>query len=482
MAESDRKYIEDVEEKITTVDLDKLYNTARTLSPWILILLLGAITISYVYLRYTKPVYESSSVLKLDIKNEVSALGFITQEEDQNYKTISSEIELLRSRLFFSKIINELNLNVTVFTVGKVLVDERYMNSPIMVEYKIKENSIYDNPINVEILNPQSYRLDYTIGGNVYGGTYTFGQIVDNEFISLKITTTSFYTPEYEDVKLYFLINSEQSLENYLAANLKVQPLNLNANTIEIAFSDNNQFKARDLVNAIDTIYLNYTRAEKNMANNQKIEFIDEQLQSTEERLIEFENYFENFTIQNKTTDLGNTLNRSIGLLNSIDSDQYKLRIKLSRLTGIKDSMLTGHEVALSFSDQQILPASLQKEIENINDLIRNRFMVSQSYKSNTQAYRKIGSEIDYMMDNFRNSLSQYINELKEQLSYLDKQRKVYENKFLSIPSKNTEYAKIQRYYKLYEDFYLSLMQKKAEFQLALAGTVTDFKILSSTK
>ena len=32
----------------------------------------------------------------------------------------------------------------------------------------------------------------------------------------------------------------------------------------------------------------------------------------------------------------------------------------------------------------------------------------------------------------------------------------------------------------MYDEFYLTLMQKKAEFQLAMAGTVTDFKILSA--
>ncbi len=479
MKEQDTRYLSDSDDKTSSLDVDKLYNTVVKLLPWLGVLLFISLMISYLYLRYTKPVYESSSVLKLDIKNEVSMLGIPTQEEDQNYKTISSEIELLKSRLFFSKIIRELNMDVTIYTVGQVLVDERYKSSPFNVEYKIKNSAIYDIPIYVEILNPRSYRMNFTIGGVDYGGKYNFGENVQNEFIQLRLTTSKYYNENYKDNNLFFTINSEQALENYLAQNITVQPLNLDANTIQIAFRDYNQAKARDLVNAIDTIYLNYTKEEKSKANNQKIEFIDEQLKSTEQKLLDFEDYFENFTIQNKTTDLENTLNRSIALLNSIDSDQYRLKTKLTRLNEIRDSLEAGSEISLSFSDQQILPSSLQKDISDINTLIRKRYVLMQSYNKNTQAYEKLNSEVEFLTGNLRGSISDYIATIREQLQYLENQRAVYEKKFLAMPAQNTEYSKIQRYYKLYEDFYLSLMQKKAEFQLALAGTVTDFKILS---
>ena len=333
MPEQDNRYIQDVEDNRASFDSDKLVNTTIRLLPWILILLVAALSISFLYLRYTKPVYESSSVLKLDIKNEVSVFGMIPQDEDQNYKNISSEIELLRSKLFLSKIIKELNLNVTVYTIGQVLVDERYNSSPFSVSYKIKDPVIYDKPIYVKLLSPQQYEIHFSILGKEYTGTYNFGEYVNTNYLEFKLNTTRYYTPDYKDVNLYFLINSNEALESYLSSNLKVQPLNLNANTIEISFSDNNSLKAKDLVNAIDTIYLNYTKAEKSKANNQKIEFIDEQLKSTEQKLIDFEDYFENFTIKNKTTNLDNSLNKSIDLLNSIDSDQYRLKTKLTSLS-----------------------------------------------------------------------------------------------------------------------------------------------------
>ena len=71
-------------------------------------------------------------------------------------------------------------------------------------------------------------------------------------------------------------------------------------------------------------------------------------------------------------------------------------------------------------------------------------------------------------------------NKLSENLNDINAKRKRLESEFVALPSKRTEYSKTERYYGLYEEFYLSLMQNKAEFELAQAGTVTDYKILSS--
>jgi tyrosine-protein kinase Etk/Wzc len=480
MTENEPKYIIDSDERAPSLDFDKLINIIRKLLPWITLVFIGAVTISYVYIRYTKPVYESSSVLKLDIKNEVSVLGMNTTEEDQSYKTISSEIELLKSRLFFNKVIKELNLDVTVFTRGSVLVDERYRNSPFNVKYEIKNPSIYDSPIYVEIIDNQKYILSFNIIGKEISGTYHFGETINTEYVKLCLTLSGFYNSTYEDVRLYFLINSDQALVNYLSENLNVQTLNLNANTIKISFRDKNNLKARDLVNSIDTIYLNYTREEKNKANTQKIGFIDEQLGATEQKLNEFENYFENFTIQNRTSDLDVNLRNSIYLLNSIDSEQYQLKSKIARLSQINTGLSKGSEIRMTLFDKQLLPVDLRNDLNEINKLTIQKQILSQSYNPGTEAYKKLDSELRILSGRLKESVSDLINILGDQLAYIERQQKSLERNFLSIPSKSTEYNKIRRYYKLHEDFYLSLMQKRAEFQLALAGTVTDFKILST--
>ena len=48
---------------------------ARRSLLWLLLLIMLGTTASWLYLRYTKPVYKSASLLKIDERTEADALG-----------------------------------------------------------------------------------------------------------------------------------------------------------------------------------------------------------------------------------------------------------------------------------------------------------------------------------------------------------------------------------------------------------------------
>src|SRR5690606_32781780 len=150
---------------------------------------------------------------------------------------------------------------------------------------------------------------------------------------------TEFYDPLVSNAQYYFIINSEKAQLDYLSDNLTVEPLNLNANTIRLSFTDHNRYKARDFINAIDTLYLNYTQEEKNKANKQRIAFLDEQLAQTEDRLEAYESYIEDFTISNKSLDLRQDMNQSIQFMSGIDSQKVVVRREMSYLSSTLENL-----------------------------------------------------------------------------------------------------------------------------------------------
>ena len=62
------------EDFLTSFDVEKFKTILK--SSWILLIVFFviAVTCAFVYLRYTKPIYESSSVIKLDFESEASVL------------------------------------------------------------------------------------------------------------------------------------------------------------------------------------------------------------------------------------------------------------------------------------------------------------------------------------------------------------------------------------------------------------------------
>ena len=467
------------QDRVITFDPDKFSSVLKILIPWILVLFFAAITIAFLAIRYTKPLYESKSILKLDIKSEASVFGLNEIGEEQSYNNLLSEIELLKSKLFYNKIIDAVNLKVNVFTIGNILDDERYKNAPFDVDYKIEDPNVYDLRFRVEILNANEFNLSYTLYNKNYNNNHKFEEIIHSNAFEFTILKTEHFDPNAKDSEFFFRINSRNSLLDYIEKNFSVQPLKLNTNTIEISFKDYNKQKARDMANAIDTIYLTYSKEEKTKANAQKIKFLNEQLETTEKRLSDFEDYFEDFIIDNKSTDLQNNIKSTISLMNSIDSQRYLLQIKLSRLEELKNKLDSGNQINLGINDLNILPNEVIEQISELNELLEQSESILLSYNRNTQAYRIRTSEIKHVYQRIFDFINEYIADIKIQLKNQTFQKARLERNFVELPSKNTEYSKSQRYYSLYEEFYLSLMQKKAEFQLALAGIVTDFKILS---
>ncbi|MGD9328665.1 MAG: hypothetical protein PVH48_06825, partial [Cyclobacteriaceae bacterium] len=78
----DYKFIQEIEQddKGVSFDQDRFILVLKRSIPWILLLLFITVIISFLSIRYTKPLYESSSILKLNIKRDASILGL--QEYD----------------------------------------------------------------------------------------------------------------------------------------------------------------------------------------------------------------------------------------------------------------------------------------------------------------------------------------------------------------------------------------------------------------
>ncbi|MFP4089426.1 MAG: polysaccharide biosynthesis tyrosine autokinase [Cyclobacteriaceae bacterium] len=458
------------------IDLNKLLQTARKNIVWIILILILTNSLAFLYLRYTRPVYESTSILKLDIKSEANILGF--SNVNQNLDNLAGEIELLRSNMFFNRVVDAFDMDISYYAYGRVLYQERYNNSPFRVEYELKDGSFYDRNIDIEILNGQQFVLSYPLGGEKFSRAYEFGEEIEHPSYRFVVTLNENYTPSLNGTAYYFTINSKQSQVNYLSANLIVEPVNFNANTIKVGFRGYDRQKIRDLVTVIDSVYLEYTKEKKNQATEQKISFLDEQLTAIEERLGTYENYFEDFTITNKTNNLQSEIGEAIVKMEELDVRRFQLQSTIKAIEQLRqkveDEQLILTEPTL-FIDY---PEDLIAHVEQLNQLFNERELLLSSYKENTFAAKRKEQRIAMIKQDILGLVKTYERQFKSSLEELEEKKKEIENEFVQLPSKGTQYGKNRRYYSLYEEIFLSLIQKKNELEIARAGTVTDFVVL----
>jgi tyrosine-protein kinase Etk/Wzc len=245
---------EEIPDLMESFSFGKLFFVFKKSIPWLLALLLISVLSAFFYLRYSKPVYSASAVLKLDIQSSTGLLNIDLGDFSRGIDLqLEGEIELLRSPVVYRSALNTLNLDISYFSEGEILDDEKFPIGPFKVNLLSTSPLALNKEIHVSIINEKKYLLSYEKEGETIEKEYLFDTVVNDGFLHLKIDI------EYKASKqkrYFFIINSTSSLVQDLSRNLSVSIINPNAKTIGISFKNNNQDKAVAVVNAIIDSYI----------------------------------------------------------------------------------------------------------------------------------------------------------------------------------------------------------------------------------
>ena len=413
-----------------SIDFGKLRTIARNNILWIVLIFVAANAISFLYVRYTKDVYESVSEIKLDVKQDASELGIREMVPDKNLDLISGEIETIQSKLFLNTVIDSLNLNISYFSVGNFLNEELYKTAPFTVTFVTLSPAFHNVPFSIEQKNSSEVELRIGEEGAVVTGRFNQPVTVgDSELIIYKKPGAEFQ----RNINYSFTYNSRDALLDYLVKNLTVEPINFNAKTIQVSFIDKNPLKARDLVNGIDSLYLQYSNAQKNLANKQKIDWLNNELSLLEDEMAGYEDYFESFTLKNKTSDLKEDLKKTINKINRIDSQRFELTKRITEINQLLDNVAIG-DFYLNNFQRKALPEAVNKNLEKLQPLVVEMDRMKLSYNESTFAFRQKEKEIQTIKDALLKELKSMKIEWLQRLQEFNSAKGRLESAFADMP------------------------------------------------
>ena len=236
----------------TNLDFGKLKIILRKNWVWILVIFIVINSAAYLVIRYSKNVYRSDSEIKLNIKSDASEFGIRKFTEEPDVSIVSGEIELIESKLFLNRVLDEANFEVSFISVGRLLNTEMFNNSPAIVHVLSKRHQYYNTPI---YFTPKNDNQFFLSGFSDMEITATYNEKFKVGDVELMLEKNHGFV-RGDEIGYYFQINSREVLLNYLSRNLIAEPLNFDANTILVSFQDNNPYKAQAVLNKIDTTYL----------------------------------------------------------------------------------------------------------------------------------------------------------------------------------------------------------------------------------
>src|SRR5690606_5331781 len=115
-----------------------LYIVRRNLK-WVFLLIAIALLGCFLYLRYTAPVYEASTIVQLSKSDKANKI--LQVEQIYEDRTLSAEIELLKSKLLLEQTVRQLPLEISYYLKGEILTQELYKTS----NPKVKLETIRDS-------------------------------------------------------------------------------------------------------------------------------------------------------------------------------------------------------------------------------------------------------------------------------------------------------------------------------------------------
>lgn len=453
---------------------------------WVFLFIIISIVAAFVYIRYTPPVYESSSIIQIKQENNMSKV--LELDKLQEMQDISGEIELLRSKIILKKVIAKLPLQISYYNQGTVLQYELYKSVPYHIEIISLDSSFINIPVFIEFENERQFTLEYNYSGKEYNLKGQTGKVLKGNHFNIIITVSDYdaISQQQNAVKQnaqFFKFNSVENLTNQYVKNLDVKLLNNAAKTVQIIFKDFNAVKAADIANGIAEEYINYDVERKSESAKNVIAFIDEQLSFVYDRLKESETSIQLFKTENKLTSDKDIITTNLERLTAIENEIMNVELEERVLIEIEKAIRKSEKETDVYHIIPLLTGTKFEEnlsamIKQLQDLLMEKetyyFDATRSSPQVKALEYKIEIQKKLLLESLANVTAAVTNKKK---SLIEKARSI-ESTFTNAPSKEVEFARLLRHFSINEKFYTLLMEKRTEFSILKASFVPQNLIL----
>jgi len=443
---------------------------------------------AFLYLRYTEQNFETTSTIQIveedKVKDVLGDKGVVQSTTD-----LSEEIELLRSDVLFQQMLRKLNMEISVFSEGKLLTKNLYGELPFsLIMYELKDSSLCGVRINLLADNNNKIILSYDHNGTSYKVSGIFNQVINSRHFKLvlRAVNPSDVFKIIENNNLYFQINNQAILATEMKSGLRVEPLDPNAKTIKLSYVHNNPIICYNVVRNLLDVYLNFDKSNKQSKTNQTITFIDQQLDSlsrlvnnSKDSLSDFQRNERIPNPERVESQLSENINDLTGRLLEINEEISTL-IMVNNKISIDPNRLEIYRLIPEMVGKKSFEGTILRQIEDLNVLLETQEDLLRDVTAENKQNKVINERITNRVVSIKRSLKMIDDRLKNDRLSIQSKINEIEAKYYGLPEKTMEFERL-KYMQELNNRYLSLFtEKKIEYELSNAGYSTSNRILNA--
>jgi len=446
-----------------------------------IVILIGLST-GYTYLRYTKPVYQSSAIIQRTSKDEGKRILEIDNFEQES--KLSEDVELLRSTFLLEKALRNLNLKISYYSEGKILTEEKYLQSPYHVTFlELKDSSLVGRPIYVRNNNEQ---LELVINKTKNETIYNISKdgIIDNAQFNLifKINNDERFWEAVDANELYFVFNDYKGMTNLLHKDLSVYVINGEAKTVHVGFKSNNSMLASNIVGSVIETFFNYDLEKKSKSSENILSFIDEQLDTVYHQLKISEDDIQDFRDGNNAKDPSSFKESIIAQIDMLQAQSLNAELEFSLINDLDFGINSKNRIDV----YNLIPAItgtkfqglLEGQINKLHELLVSLEDVSYGMTTVNDAVKKMNTNIDIQIETINRTLVSVKQQVKGRRDNILNKISKLESQLYGVPAKEVAMSRLKRKFNLNEKYYSLLIEKRTQYEISKAGYTMDNLVL----
>ncbi|MBK9193306.1 MAG: polysaccharide biosynthesis tyrosine autokinase [Crocinitomicaceae bacterium] len=401
------------------------------------------------------------------------------------YMDVQNQMRIIKSKDLIGEVIDRLKINTSYYVVGRLTKKEVFETLPFRANAVVLNPSLFEIPIEVEILNSNQYEISYILDGETYNIIHEFDKEFENSHCIL--TVSKQYT--YDEATLKIIMASDYEIvfhdRDYLISkyqnSLEIENLE-HTSVLDVYISDELQQRAKVFLDTLTAVYIENSKDIQLEVNQNTLENIEKQIDTIDSFIKEKEYELLNYKDQNAVLNLDKQEDEFF--------KQYVFYTNLRReLEQKKNSVISLDGYLKESQDDRLLPPYflIEQSDSYLNDAIPKirskqinlEVKRSQEYEESPNIIN-LKKEIALLKKDVRSYLVNLLVAIETEIKVIEGHVKEYESDIKSLPKSAQDILNIQRELDVNNKMYLFLLEKKTNTLITRAGIIPQVSVIET--
>jgi capsular exopolysaccharide synthesis family protein len=436
--------------------------------PYFLLLTVLAVSLAWVYLHFTTPLYEATAriLIKDETKGAEEAKGMDFLNMTNTTKLIENETEVISSKPLIYSVVKDLGLYAEIFEEGRFNKSlPAYSTCPLTI-------AVADPDAITETDKTYFYYNKVTQTVTINGKTYPI-----NTWITLDGNKMIFkLNPHYngsQGNRYFYQISAPSNMGWAIKDNMEVTPTSKQSTILQLVLKDEDPKRAEDILNGLMAAYNKATVYNKNTLASNTLFFLEQRLKRVQQELDSAEKQIQQYKESTGSINIG--AEGELFLKNVSDNDQKisEINMQLAVLDQVEDYVMQKNNKA------GIVPSTLGVNdpiLSNLLNLLYNTELEYEKLK-NTEAANSVPlitvrDQIAKIRPGILENIESQRKTLGARKANLYATNDNYSSAMRTIPEKEKKLVDIDRQRNIISGIYTFLLQKREDLSLSNSATL----------